>query len=167
MTAACSLAALAVMTAVVPRMASRSEGERPTAYVAAGDPAGPADVQPDAAPTPSVESDRAALPSLDEIVRLRAEADSRARVARLVSARAPRRFEPPARRVATADPVDAVRQELNQAAMTLLHQADGMARNEALVSVAAEWYRRAIDRFPDTYAAELALSRLQGISAGG
>ncbi|RJP37152.1 MAG: hypothetical protein C4547_05855 [Phycisphaerales bacterium] len=95
-----------------------------------------------------------------QIARLRAEADAHARIAGLIAA-AMRRMDADAADVRTTeDPLASVERELNTAGLTLVRQADEMARNDALIAVAETWYRRTIDRFPGTFAADLARRRL-------
>lgn len=97
-----------------------------------------------------------------EIAALRQEADAALALARQLAAERQRQDQMAAlqRVIDGPDAVDEVRREMDQAAFTIVYQADRMLRELNLPESAIESYRQAIRLFPDSPSAEVARQRL-------
>ncbi|MBN1489464.1 MAG: hypothetical protein JXA69_06050 [Phycisphaerae bacterium] len=100
-----------------------------------------------------------------EIAALRQEADAALALARQLAAERQRQDQVAAlqRVIDGPDAVDEVRREMDQAAFTIVYQADRMLRELNLPESAIESYRQAIRLFPDSPSAAVARQRLAEI----
>ena len=97
-----------------------------------------------------------------EIARLRVEADSRMAVVQRMLALERRRRAGPrtATYLARSDPAEEVRQQMDQAALVMVYQADRMRRVLDLQAPAMQMYRRAAELFGQTHWGGVARQRL-------